>query len=193
MFARRGRAKIFGRGQGRPLDRNAKARIMTYARAWSARNKVGRQHKGPMTRAYMEVLWALLYRCHNSKTGFCFPSLKTIAERAECAVDTVNEAIKVMERAGFLTWAHQIYRKDFKYKDEFGQILTGTTMLRGSNVYVFTDLIGPEPMLTEIRTGKLDKNLNNTCLPVIQRKIDPNDQLELALGRLKTSMEAKRG
>ena len=51
----------------RPLDGNAKARI--YARAWSARNKQPRQHKGPITRAFLEVLEALLWGFHNSRTG----------------------------------------------------------------------------------------------------------------------------
>ena len=34
----RSREKVFGTGWAVPLDRNAKARIAAYARAWSARN-----------------------------------------------------------------------------------------------------------------------------------------------------------
>ena len=33
------RQKVFGPGRAVPLDRNAKVRIATYARAWSARNR----------------------------------------------------------------------------------------------------------------------------------------------------------
>ena len=33
------REKVFGPGRAVPLDRNAKVRIATYARAWSARNR----------------------------------------------------------------------------------------------------------------------------------------------------------
>jgi hypothetical protein len=33
------RQKVFGPGRAVPLDRNAKARISTYARTWSARNR----------------------------------------------------------------------------------------------------------------------------------------------------------
>ena len=41
------REKVFGPGRAVPLDRNAKARIAAYARAWSARNRQPGQHKGP--------------------------------------------------------------------------------------------------------------------------------------------------
>jgi hypothetical protein len=33
------REKVFGPGHAMPLDRNAKARIAAYARAWTARNR----------------------------------------------------------------------------------------------------------------------------------------------------------
>ena len=34
------REKVFGPGRAVPLDRNANARIVAYARAWSARNRL---------------------------------------------------------------------------------------------------------------------------------------------------------
>jgi hypothetical protein len=36
---RRRREKVFGPGRAVPLDRNAKTRIMAYARAWGARHR----------------------------------------------------------------------------------------------------------------------------------------------------------
>jgi len=187
MFGRQRREKIFGVGTGRGLDKNAKARIMVYARGWSARHRTKRQHKGPITRAYMEVLWAILYRCHNSNTGLCFPSKATIARRAGCSVDTVNEAIKVLELAGILTWSHRIYRKNFKYTDAFGQILIGSTVLRTSNAYIFTDKIGGNSKLTENPTQKLDSNIINK----VERVVDPNDPLEMALSGLGKALSNK--
>jgi hypothetical protein len=42
------REKVFGPGRAVPLDRNAKARIAAYARAWSARNRQAGPHtQGP--------------------------------------------------------------------------------------------------------------------------------------------------
>ena len=49
------REKVFGEARGIPLDRNAKARIIAYARAYSARMKLPGQHRGPITRAFIEA------------------------------------------------------------------------------------------------------------------------------------------
>ena len=108
MSARR--EKVFGPGRAVPLDRNAKIRIAAYARAWSARNRRPGQHKGPITRAFLEVLAALLWGFHNSRDGRCFPSYEAIADRAGCARSTVAEALKVLEWAGVLTWQNRISR-----------------------------------------------------------------------------------
>src|SRR3954469_12441353 len=99
----RRREKLFGPGRAVPLDRNAKARIMAYARAWSSRHRRPGQHKGPITRAFLEVLEALLWGFHNSRSGVCFPSYEAVADKAECARSTVAEALKVLEWAGVLT------------------------------------------------------------------------------------------
>ena len=80
----RRREKVFGPGWAVPLDRNAKARIVAYARAWTARHKAPGQHKGPITRAFLDVLQALLWGFHNSRSGACFPSYERIAEKAGC-------------------------------------------------------------------------------------------------------------
>jgi Helix-turn-helix domain len=93
------REKVFGPGRSVPLDRNAKARIMAYARAWGARRRQSGQHRGPITRAFLEVLEALLWGFHNSRDGRCFPSYESIAAKAECARSTVAEALKVLEWA----------------------------------------------------------------------------------------------
>ena len=79
------REKVFGPGRTVPLDRNAKVRVAAYARAWSARNRQPRQHKGPITRAFLDVLGALLWGFHNAHTGRCFPSYEAIAAKAELA------------------------------------------------------------------------------------------------------------
>ena len=101
---RRRREKVFGPGPRVPLDRNAKARVMAYAKAWNARHRQPGQHRGPLTRATGEVLEALLWGFHNAATGACFPSYEAIAAKAECCRDTVYEAIKALELAGILSW-----------------------------------------------------------------------------------------
>jgi hypothetical protein len=136
---RRRREKVFGEGRCQPLDRNAKARIMVYARAWSARHKRPGQHRGPLTRATLEVLQALLWGFHNSRDGRCFPSYETIAARAQCCRDTVYEAIKALEAAEILTWVNRLIRVQFRERDLFGKLVQRTKLIRTSNAYMFRD------------------------------------------------------
>ena len=79
------REKVFGPGRTVPLDRNAKARVAAYARGWSARNRQPGQHKGPITRAFLDVLRALLWRFHNAHTGRCFPHMRPSPARRGAA------------------------------------------------------------------------------------------------------------
>ena len=115
------REKVFGPGRAVPLDRNAKARIAAYARAWSARNRQPGQHGGPITRASLDVLGALLWVFHNAARACCFPSYETIAAKAGCARTTVAEAIKALEFAGVLTWQNRITRIRERERDLFGR------------------------------------------------------------------------
>ena len=75
------REKVFGDGRPRPLDRNAKARIMTLARALLRRTEKGKAY-GAITAKALAVLEALLWGFHNARSGLCFPSYATIAARA---------------------------------------------------------------------------------------------------------------
>jgi hypothetical protein len=136
----RSREKVFGPGWAIPLDRNAKARIAAYAKAWSARNcRPGRQHKGPITRAFLDILQALLWGFHNSRSGACFPSYERIAAKAECARSTVAEALRVLEWAGILTWQHRIARVRERCRDLWGREGWRWRVVRTSNAYVFRD------------------------------------------------------
>jgi hypothetical protein len=135
----RSREKVFGPGWAVPLDRNQKARIMAYARAWSARNRQPGQHRGPVTRAFLEVLQALLWGFHNSRDGRCFPSYEQIAAKAECHRCTVAEALKVLEWAGVLTWQHCIARVRERCRDLWGREGWRWRVVRTSNAYAFRD------------------------------------------------------
>jgi hypothetical protein len=104
------REKVFGPGRQIPLDRNAKARVAAYARAWDRQHRQPGQRGGALGRAALDVLQALLWAFHNARTGVCFPSYERIAEKAGCARSTVAEAIKTLEWAGVLTWQNRIVR-----------------------------------------------------------------------------------
>jgi hypothetical protein len=188
------RQKVFGPGRAVPLDRNAKARIAAYARAWSVRNRQARQHKGPITRAFLDVLEALLWGFHNSRSGCCFPSYEAIAAKAECARSTVAEALKALEWAGVLTWQHRITRIRERCRDLFGHDGWRWRVIRTSNAYVFSD---PKPGLpcgfpckSENLTGTLDQEVLSPELAPIP---DPNSPLERALARFSAALGVKDG
>ena len=135
------REKLFGDGRPRPLDRNAKARIMVYARPFTRRTEKGK-HYGLLTAKYLDVLEALLWGFHNAQSGLCFPSLAKIAEAARCAPSTVAEAIKALEAVGILSWVHRIARIRERCEDLFGNMGTRWRIIRTSNAYHFFDRIG---------------------------------------------------
>jgi hypothetical protein len=188
------REKVFGPGRAVPLDRNAKARIAAYARSWSARNRQPGQHKGPITRAFLEVLQALLWGFHNSRTGVCFPSYETIAARAGCARSTVAEAVKALEWAGVLTWQHRITRIRERCRDLFGHDGWRWRVIRTSNAYVFCD---PKPRLAGVFASKSENPTGTQDQehldPVEASPRDPNSLLERALARFGVAVAAKQG
>jgi len=154
------REKAFGPARGIPLDRNAKARIMVYARAYTAQHRVPGQHRGPLTRAFIEVLEALLWAFHNSRSGQCFPSYEAIAEKAQCCRDTVYEAIRALEAADILTWVNRIVREQVRERDLFGKWTYRWRIVRTSNAYAFRD---PLPC-SEDRGASKSENPSGTLI-----------------------------
>ena len=188
------REKVFGDGRPRPLDRNAKARIMTFARALLRRTEKGK-HYGQLTAKFLDVLEALLWCFHNARSGLCFPSYATIAERAGCARSTVAEAIKALEDAGLLTWVNRIVRIKERCEDLFGHFGTRTRVIRTSNGYRFNDPKGAAskgfPSKSDFPSGTSIKNsipLPATPAPL---EIDPSTDLGASLLRLQTVLRSK--
>jgi AraC-like DNA-binding protein len=142
------REKVFGAGRPRPMDRNAKARLMTLARALMRRREKGKAY-GPVTAKALAVLEALLWGFHNAKTGLCFPSLASLAERAGCARSTVQKALDALETLGLLSWVHRLVRRR-----EHGPEGWRWRVLRTSNGYQLTDPREPARLSdTERRSG----------------------------------------
>src|ERR1700729_61382 len=186
------REKVFGRGRAVPLDRNAKVRIAVYARAWSARKRQDRQHRGPITRAFHDVLGALLWGFHNSRSGVCFPSYEAIAAKAECARSTVAEALKVLEWAGVLTWVHRIARIQVRERDLFGRWASRWRVIRTSNAYVFHDPQARPAGIPASKSGNRLGTQNQEILMALSAPApDPDSPLERALQHLGGVIEGK--
>jgi hypothetical protein len=132
------REKVFDLGRPRALDRNAKARIMHWARCLSRRTEKGRAY-GEITAKALAVLKALLWAFHNARSGLCFPSYERIAEAAHCARSTVAEAIRALEDAGVLSWVHRIKRVREAAPDLFDGQGWRWRVIRTSNAYNFRD------------------------------------------------------
>jgi hypothetical protein len=132
------RERMFGLGRPRALDRNAKIRIMHWARCLARRTEKGRAY-GVVTAKSLAVLEALLWAFHNAKNGLCFPSYEMIAAAAGCARSTVAEAIRALEEAGVMSWVHRIKRVRVACPDLFGGEGSRLVPQRTSNAYHFND------------------------------------------------------
>ena len=170
------REKLFGDGRPRPLDRNAKARIMTYARALMRRTEKGKAY-GQVTAKALAVLEALLWGFHNARSGLCFPSYETIAERAGCARSTVAEALKALEEAGLLSWVNRIVRIKERCADLFGNSGTRWRIIRTSNGYQFNDPKGAAskgfPSKSDFQSGTSIQDLPSLLTPPAPVKTPP--------------------
>ena len=190
---RRRREKVFGDGRPQPLDREAKLRIMTRARALKQRTAKGK-HYGQLTAKCLDVLEALLWSFHNARSGLCFPSLETIAAKAKCARSTVAEAIKALEAAGILSWVNRIVRVKDSALDLFGHWANRWRVLRTSNAYQFADpkaVGGHKGAATQANASKSESPAGNTnqdsipsTPPPALPLFDPETPLEAALMRL---------
>jgi hypothetical protein len=137
---RQDRPKLFGDGPRRPMDRNAKARLMVFARTLKAKRPgdAGR-HYGELTAKTVDVLEALLFEFHNARTGQCNPSYQRIAEKARCARSTAQAAMLALEQAGLLTWVNRIERRSAYAAASHSGGGRIVRVFRTSNAYRFAD------------------------------------------------------
>jgi len=142
----------------------------------------------PITRAFLDVLQALLWGFHNSRSGCCFPGYEAIAAKAECARSTVAEALKVLEWAGVLTWQHRIARIQVRELNLFGRWASRWRVIRTSNAYVFRDPQPSPASRSENRSGTLDQDFSK---PVLAPASDPDSPLERALQQLGSAIEGR--
>ena len=182
----RRREKVFGPGRAIPLDKNAKARIWAYARGYTALHRRKGQHRGPLTRATLDVLRALLWGFHNAQTGRCFPSYEAIAEKAEVSRATVGRAIVALETGQVLTWENRLVRQRVAIPGLVGPVVV-LVPRRTSNAYSLCD---PKPEIR--RESPKSQNSTGTTYQDSScfkeggeaKPLDPSKPLEAMLIRL---------
>ena len=195
-LSRTRREKVFGEGRSIPLDRNAKARIWAYALARTARLRRPGQHRGPLTRATLDVLRTLLWHFHNRTSGRCFPSYERIADSARVHRATVARAIAALEREGVLTWENRLVRQRVTTQGLFGPQWTMVPR-RTSNAYCFHDY-RRDAFGRPVEAPSSSKSQNSIETPFQENQklaheqaehgaiapLDPSHPLEAALFRL---------
>lgn len=117
--------------QSRKIDRNKICRIRRYIRTYNARLRQRGQHGGPITHTHCQIFDAIV-QFINWSNGLCFPSIKTISERAGCAESTVQAALKTLQAAGVLA---RIRRTKWVVRRAHGR--TYRVPVRTSNRYIF--------------------------------------------------------
>ncbi len=182
----RRREKVFGPGRAIPLDRNAKARIWAYAQGYTTLHRRRGQHRGPLTRAYFDVLRALLWGFHNAQTGRCFPSYEAIAEKAKVHRATVARAIAALEAGQVLTWENRLVRQRVVTPGLIGRVVL-LVPRRTSNAYSFRDpqpQARPDPPKSQNSTGTTFKASSSSSETEKVAPLDPLNPLEAVLIRL---------
>ena len=131
-------------------------------------------------------LEALLWGFHNARSGRCFPCYEAIAAKAECARNTVYEALKVLEWAGVLTWQNRIARIQVRERDLFGRWASRWRVIRTSNAYVFRDPLAASRGRSSFQVRKSDREhrTKKFLIPVLAPARDPDSPLERALQQL---------
>jgi len=182
------RAKAFGTGRAIPLDRNAKARIWAYANGYTARHRRRGQHRGPLTRAYLDVLRALLWGFHNTHTGRCFPSYDAIAEAAKVDRATVARAITALEVGRVLSWENRLVRERIMAPGLLGPVAS-LVPRRTSNAYWFYD------PLPKSQNSPGTRNQESICFEPLppMPALDPANPLDAVLIGLGRAVAEREG
>ncbi len=192
---RRRREKLFGDGRPRPMDRNAKVRIMHLARALMKKTEKGKAY-GSITAKALAVLEALLWSFHNARSGLCFPSYEKIAEAADCTRSTVGEAIKALEDAGLLSWVNRLVRIRERCPDLFGHMGSRVRVIRTSNAYQFHDPKGADSKgissKSDFPSGTIIQDSSSSLAAPKTAEIDPSTELGAAILRFKAAFENRK-
>jgi hypothetical protein len=126
------------------------------------RPKGARMHYGDIAGKDPDILWVLLTINRTHKTGLCFPSYTTIAERAGCHPSTVGRGIQRLKAAGLLDWANCT---------RIGVVEGRRRFLRSSNAYTFVVPVEkssrmPRPSLQMPRESKASSSSSSMYLRI---------------------------
>jgi hypothetical protein len=168
---------------------------MFVARALMHRTEKGKAY-GAISAKALAVLEALLWGFHNARSGLCFPSYETIAERAGCARSTVAEALKALEAAGVMTWVNRLVRVRERCVDLLGNMGSRVRVIRTSNGYAFNDPKAAAdpgfPSKSDFQSGTTIQDISYSLKAPAPVEIDPTSDLGAALSRYRAAFERRQ-
>jgi hypothetical protein len=127
---RRGAGFVDTRRCFRPIDRNAKARLLYLAEAIEHRTKGKGCRQGALGHIGIKVLRALLLAFLDGQSGRCEPSYDAIAAKANICRQSVANALARLEACGILTITRRLVR----------ELIDGIwTSRQASNCYAFSE------------------------------------------------------
>jgi hypothetical protein len=153
------------------IDRNLKARIWQYCHAYNRDHRTEDMHVGPITRAFQDVLRAVMWlACSPKRSAW---SYETVAREANVGRDTVRAANTVLRSAGLISWTNT-----WQWNDRARRVC------KSLNRYVLHDPIHK----TENRSApreQQEKGSEASQLDIGKTRADaPSTELEAAIGRL---------
>jgi len=95
----------------RPLDRNARARILVLAEALERRTKPVGRRGGQLGYIGLQVLRILLFTFMNRTTGLLCPSYRALQDRTGLCRQSIAQGLARLERTGILKIARRLCRQ----------------------------------------------------------------------------------
>ena len=185
----------------RPIDRNARARLLFIAESLERRSKAKGHKNGALGYIGLRVLRTLLLTYANLKTGLCCPSYSTLCQAAKLSRQAIADALHRLEATGLLSITRRLVRERITRRSPVtGLIETFTQTVQGSNLYAFnvpaTDALIPLPWRTSRRRPKFSNaRPESTTTTENKQRAQPHSKdwlaLNAALDRLARNVGCK--
>ena len=185
----------------RPIDRNARARLLFIAENLERRTKTKGHKNGALGYIGLRVLRTLLLTYANLKTGLCCPSYSTLMTAAKLCRQAIADALHRLEATGLLSITRRLVRERITRRSPVtGLIETFIQTVQGSNLYAFnvpaTDALIPLPWRTSRRRPKFSNaRPESTTTTENKQRAQPHSKdwlaLNAALDRLARNIGCK--
>ena len=170
----------------RPIDRNARARIMVLAEAIERRTKAPGRRNGALGLATLVVLRALLNRFANASTGQCCPSYAAIQCCTGFCRQTIADSLYRLEQTGLVTIVRRLVREAVtRVNPATGCVESFVATVQGTNLFRFNppsaEALIPIPrfgtrrrMTTNVTGPESIEQTGNQPTTVFQEKMEPD-------------------